>query len=229
MWGEALSLEEISKKCYTDEMVSKLLKSNGVRQLLGALGGMTVAAMLYYSMDLLPISKALLIGSSSPIAQNGKQVSINEKNVDPDTFKADQSGSSSSETVARNQLAQSAVVDSADSRAWVAMRAAQKARNQVHTAPSPNQIVAMIAPAASSSISSFASSIMFAQEISELATVYQAPTVVDTGAMPTVPSARLPDSGLGLNLLMFASFIFTIVMLPAERKRALIAALRFEH
>ncbi len=225
-------------------MVSKLLKSNGVRQLLGAVGGMTVAAALYYGMNMLPFSKALLIGSNPTIVQNGKQVNINEKNVDPDTLKriaaratqvaatlqADQSGSSSSEAVVENQPAQSAVVDHADAGAWLAMRATQKAMNEMHTAPSPEPMAAVMAPsaAASSSLSSSASS-SSTSNMAEPVMAYQAPTVVDTVAMPTVPSKRLPNSGLGLDLLMFVSFVLAVAMLPEERKRALIAALRFEH
>ena len=212
-------------------MISKILQSNGVRQIFGACAGMAVAGGLYFVMNALPgaqIGKALLIGTSSNISTNADRVRVNEKSVTDGELAriadraqqvaatmhaaAEQTAASSSSAPTVTAVVQNAATDHADRNAWIAMRASIREKNAINDAAASEQYAA--APS---------SAVMIAQR-----TPAAFPTINYVAPDHERVVKHLPSSGLGLDLLLAVSFALAVFSSP-ERRRGFIAALKLSH
>ena len=199
-----------------------------VRQLLGAIGGMAVASLVYLLINALPssqVNQAMLIDSSmTSISENAGQVRTNATTVDDATMRriAERARTVAAQLQASTQsdtVRSSAASQPVDQSAWLQMRATRRALTAVRTA-SPNSTISVRTSAASGSV---------------LATVkpLQSP---DTPAIhpaattqPTTTPSSLPDSGMGLNIILVGTFFLALFSLSSEKKQALIAACRISH
>ncbi len=207
-------------------MVSKLLKSHSVKQLLGACAGMLVASVLYVGVDMLPTGKALLVDTNSNMTDNADRVRINDKTVTDgelarianraaqvaDQMHAAAGEISSESSMEQASASQSPVASRVDPNAWIAMRQTRR-------------LLATLHDAASSSAVSVQSSAMSAVHSSQYAVADDTPPI----ATVTETSDHLPNSGLGLNVLIVTAFLTSMVSLSPNRRRALIAAARQAH
>lgn len=214
-------------------MVSKLLKSHGVKQLLGACAGMLVASVLYVGLSMLPtghVTKALLVDTNSNMTDNADRVRINDKTVTDGELArianraaqvaaqihaaaGEASGESSYESSKEQASAsQSPIEDRVDPNAWMAMRETRRQLATLHDAASSSAVSVQ-----SSEMSSVSSS-----QYAEVEYTAPVPTMTET-------SDHLPNSGLGLNVLIVAAFLLSMLGLSTVRRRTLIAALRQAH
>ena len=195
-----------------------------VRQLLGAIGGMAVASLVYLLINALPssqVNQAMLIDSSmTSISENAGQVRTNATTVDDATMRriAERARTVAAQLQASTQsdtVRSSAASQPVDQSAWLQMRATRRALTAVRTA-SPRTI---------SPVSTSTSGSVFAT-----VETLQAPgTQATHQAAATQSASSLPDSGMGLNLLLVTTFFFALFSLSAEKKQALIAACRISH
>jgi hypothetical protein len=75
-------------------MSFKLPQSHTLRQIIGAAGGMAVAAVVYtgfQAMSSVQLNRAMLVDLNPTVSENAGEVVVNDKNIDADTLKRLQS------------------------------------------------------------------------------------------------------------------------------------------
>ena len=214
-------------------MKTDILHSKGSKELLGALGGMAIAVIIYGINNALPssqISRALLIDPSAPMAVSGAKISVNEKSVNPETTKRlmarasqiakqmqatmqgspGQSASSEPPIIAPRPAVTQVVADHADRTAWLQMRAQQRNLRAIFD----------IAPHAGAPITTLDASPQKPPAIFHETDMTATPTMIQQERTST----PLPASGTGLNALVFLSFILAAASITNNRKKEWIAA-----
>lgn len=227
--------------------MTNILTSHTAKQLLGACAGMAIAGLVYVGVDQasnLSI-KGLLVSTNTVTTNTG--TNINAKNVDPDTLRRitsrAQTVATTLENAAEPTQAETPVTNFADAR-----RAARIAEDQraalAATAKTydnnPNivmseedrlairaaRIAGLPAPAVAPKPTNYAPAPV---EVSEVTAVAGVVTVVDTVPMhsgaemaqTTAHSTNLPNSGIGLNLLVIATLIAAFAMSKTTWRRDL--------
>lgn len=227
--------------------MTNILTSHTAKQLLGACAGMAIAGLVYVGVDQasnLSI-KGLLVSTDTVTTNSG--TNINAKNVDPDTLRRitsrAQTVATTLENAAQPMQAETPVTNFADAR-----RAARFAENQRKElavnaktySNDPNvvmseedrlairaaRIAGLPAPAVAPKPIHYAPAPTEASEVTATTGVV---TVIDTAAMhsgaqmtqPVSHSSNLPNSGLGLNLLVVATLLVAFAMSKTTWRRDL--------
>lgn len=70
-------------------MLQTILKNNTARQILGACGGMALAAMVYVGIESVSMQniKGILVSPNQNISEKTHQVRVNDKNIDDDSLR----------------------------------------------------------------------------------------------------------------------------------------------
>ncbi len=228
-------------------MTSNILKSHGMKQFLGAGIGMIAATALYFLIQQLPssgITPALLIDANSAISDNAHRVRVNDKNIDESTLaritaRADQVSDqlhAAAGTVASSETVSSpaAVVDHADRTAWLAMRAAQRSANaKLEVSSSSARLIAGVQlPRQPTYLDAVIEQVKNNPPVQysppEITAEPEPENEPEPQPVPVIlkPVERLTNSGVGLNLMIVVSLFLAFTIIPAERKKALIVALR---
>lgn len=227
--------------------MTNILTSHTAKQLLGACAGMAIAGLVYVGVDQasnLSI-KGLLVSTSTVTTNTG--TNINAKNVDPDTLRRitsrAQTVATTLENAAQPTQAETPLTNSAEER-----RAARFAANEreelAATAKTysndPNvvmsetdrlairaaRVAGLPAPDVAPKPTNYVPAPTEATEVTATAGTV---TVIDTaplhsGAEVTQSvshGSNLPNSGLGLNLLVIATFLAAFAMSKTTWRRDL--------
>ena len=230
---------------------TNLLKSNTAKQIAGGLGGMAIAGLLYLAVDQASyLSIKGLLVSTNTISEKAGQVNVNTTNIDEDTKRqlaknanavAGQLQSSAS-AASSSQIAETPVGNNVAER-----RAKRIFANEVSQAfqsaptysndpnvfvPVEQRVAIRAARIANLPAPDFAPQPLGVGEGAPAMQAAAPVTVVDPGATtlpqgqhaaPTAHSSNLPNSGLGLNLLVLASVLCAFLSVKTGLRDRLVA------
>ncbi len=233
---------------------TNLLKSNTAKQIAGGLGGMAIAALLYLAVDQASYLniKGLLV-STNTISEKAGQVNVNTTNMDEDTKRQlaknanAVAGQLASSANASSQIAETPIGNNvADRRAKRIF--ANEVTQAFASAPTysndPNKFIPVeqrvairAARIANLPAPDFAPQPLGVGEGTSAPALQASAqvTIIDTGSTPqtaqkhaaaTTNSGSLPNSGLGLNLLVLLSLacaFFSVKTTLRDRVVALFA------
>ena len=225
-------------------MTSRFLKSHAVRQLLGASTGMLVAGLIYVGMQqvsTLQLNQAMLV-SPNTVSEKAGQVRVNDKNVNDATLRLIARRAQAvaaqinpaPQTVATEAPVTGNAADRHDRRVRIAELRDLAAKAQVFAPTPPEHITTVEDRLAQRTERVMGDTMHAGAAIPYAVAPTNDPAASDNVvAMTQTPSSdqthmrsgKLPNSGLGLNLLLLLSFVGAFLLVRPDLKRQLVAAI----